>query len=41
MINFKDLIDVVIPALVLGVMLAGVMLDYKRRLRMSGKRFKH
>lgn len=40
MINFKDAVDVAIPVLVLAALLAGVMYDFKRRLRVTARKAK-
>lgn len=40
MMNLKDAAEVVIPVLVLAGLLAGVMLDYKRRLRVTARKAK-
>lgn len=40
MINLKDAAEVVIPVLTLAGLLLAVSLDFKRRLRAAGKKFK-
>ncbi|ENZ5742854.1 hypothetical protein pEpSNUABM08_74 [Erwinia phage pEp_SNUABM_08] len=40
MMNLKEAAEVVIPVLVLAALLAGVMLDYKRRLRVTARKAK-
>jgi len=40
MINFKDALEVLIPVLVLAGLLLAVSMNFKRRLRAAGKKFK-
>ena len=40
MMNLKDISEVVIPVAVLVLLLAGVMMDFKRRLRVTARKAK-
>lgn len=40
MMNLKEAAEVVIPVLVLAALLAGVMMDYKRKLRTTARKAK-
>lgn len=40
MMNLKEVSEVLIPVLVLALLLAGVMMDFKRRLRVTARKTK-
>lgn len=40
MVNFKDVFDVVFPVVSLAIMVAGVAMDYKRRLRATARKMR-